>query len=142
MQSSRDRALPWSSLAWAAAGAGLRDRFREAERVTLQHVAAHREFAPAIFIHLAEGARALRDWDRAQRYAEAAADSAIQNEDRVLEHEAAVLLESITRRDPPLPQPAASEELESLARLAVARLGQWKAPGQDRPGTKDPPDRK
>jgi tetratricopeptide (TPR) repeat protein len=139
MRLSRDQALTWSSLAWAAGGAGLRERYREAERATLEHVAGNREFAPAIFIHLAHGARALWEWDRAQRYAEAARESASQNGDRVLEKEAAELLESITRREPPPPQAEPDDALESLARLIVTRLGRWRAPGQGRPGTGEPP---
>jgi hypothetical protein len=97
----------------------------------LEQVGTQRqEFAPAIFIHLAHGARALRDWDHAQRYAEAARESAGQNEDHVLEKEAAELLVSIARREaPPLHAPQ-SDALDSLARLMVARLGRWRAPGQ------------
>jgi tetratricopeptide (TPR) repeat protein len=131
MGTFRDQALAWSSLAWAAGGAGLRERYREAERSTLEQVGTQRrEFAPAIFIHLAHGARALRDWDRAQRYAEAARGSAAQNEDQVLGKEAAELLVSIARREAPPPQAPQSDALDSLARLVVVRLGRWRAPGQ------------
>jgi hypothetical protein len=130
MRTSRDQALAWSSLAWATAGAGLRERYREAERITVEHVGTQREFAPAIFIHLAQGARALREWDRAERFAEAARESASQNEDQVLEKEAAELLASIARREPSPPEAQQSDALDSLARLIVARLGRWRAPGQ------------
>lgn len=129
MRSSRDRALTWSSLAWAAGGAGLRERYREAERTTLELVAAHREFAPAIFIHLAHGARALREWEHGERFAEAAKESATQNGDRVLEKEAAELLVSISRREPLPPAAEQSDTLDSLTRLIVARLERWQAPG-------------
>jgi hypothetical protein len=131
MRTSRDQALACSSLAWAAGGAGLRERYREAERTTLEHVGSQREFAPAIFIHLAHGARALREWDRAERYAEAARDSASQNDDRVLEKEAAELLVSLALREPSPPQAQQSDALDSLARLIVARLGRLRAPGHE-----------
>ena len=130
MRTARDQALVWSSLAWAAGGAGLRERYREAERATLELVGAQREYAPAIFIHLADGARALREWDRARRYAEAAQESAEQNDDAVLSKEAADLLVSIQHRDVPVSQLAPSDSLDSLARLITSRLARWRAPGQ------------
>jgi len=56
-----------------------------------------------------------------------------------LEKEAAELLVSITRREAPPPQAEPDDALESLARLIVARLGRWQAPGQGKPGAGEPP---
>lgn len=135
-----ERALAWSSLAWAAGGAGLRDRFREAERVALKLLPSHPDFAPAMFIHLAEGARALREWDRARGYALTARDSAIQTQSPTLEQEAAELLECIERHEPSPAQAESASDIESLAMLVLSRLDRWKAPGEQ-PGTEGPSSR-
>ncbi|HEX6749062.1 MAG TPA: hypothetical protein VF092_17315 [Longimicrobium sp.] len=123
-----ERALAWSSLAWAAGGAGLRDRFHDAERTTLQLVPDHPDFAPAIFIHLAEGARTLSDWPRALRYAEAARASARTTKSPALEREAAELASSIDARQPAPPQATPEPEIESLTALVLDRLERWKPP--------------
>jgi hypothetical protein len=125
-----ERAIAWSSLAWAAGGAGLRDRFREAERVALELLPSHPDFAPAMFIHLAEGARALREWDRARGYARAAQESAVQTQSPTLEEEAAALLACIERREPAPAQAESTSEVESLTALVLSRLDRWKAPGE------------
>jgi tetratricopeptide (TPR) repeat protein len=134
MQLSRDRALVLSSLAWTTGGAGLRERYRGAETATLTEMAEHREYAPAIFIHLAQGARLLGEWDRALKYAEAARESAIQNEDEVLGREAAGLVEAVNRREPPAAEAKPNDELESFARMLVARLGRWRPRAAGGPG--------
>jgi tetratricopeptide (TPR) repeat protein len=123
-----ERALAWSSLAWAAGCAGLRDRYTDAERTALELVPAHPDFAPAIFIHLAEGGRALSDWDRALRYAEAARVSAQTTQSPTLEREAVELIASITARQAPPPPAAPAFEVESLTSLVLERLERWKPP--------------
>ena len=125
-----ERAIAWSSLAWAAGGAGLRDRYREAERVTQTQIAAHPDFAPAMFIHLSEGARALREWDRAEAYAVAASDHAQQSHSPTLAAEAAELLECIQRRDAAPMQADSTSEVESLTLLVLSRLARWNASGE------------
>ena len=123
-----ERALAWSSLAWAAGAAGLRDRFTDAEQTTLQLVPAHPDFAPAIFIHLAEGAWSLSDWERALRYAEAARVSAQATKSSSLEREAVDLTTSITARQAAPPQAAPAIEIESLTSLVLRRLERWRPP--------------
>ncbi|HET7462588.1 MAG TPA: hypothetical protein VFJ82_15145 [Longimicrobium sp.] len=128
MLQSVERALAWSSLAWAAGGAGLRDRYNHAETTTLQLVPVHPDFAPAIYIHLAEGARSLSDWDRALQYAEAARTSAQQTESPALEREALELTASIAAHQSAPPQAAPALEIESLTSLVLDRLERWKPP--------------
>ncbi|MCA1789604.1 MAG: tetratricopeptide repeat protein, partial [Thioalkalivibrio sp.] len=71
-----DAALVWSTVAWAAAGAGKREQFHQAEGEALQLLGLSNEHAPAALLHLAEGARALGDWETAKRYAAAAVTAA------------------------------------------------------------------
>jgi tetratricopeptide (TPR) repeat protein len=123
-----ERALAWSSLAWASGGSGLRERFHDAEETTLRLVPDHPDFAPAIFIHLAEGAWFLADWPRARRYAEAAQGCARTTKSPSLEREAAELLSSIDTRQPPPPQATPEAEIESLTALVLERLERWRAP--------------
>ncbi|HEX2204797.1 MAG TPA: hypothetical protein VHG91_15925, partial [Longimicrobium sp.] len=91
---------------------------------------SHPDFAPAMFIHLAEGARALREWDRARGYAVAAQDSAVQTQSPTLEEEAAGV-GSIERREPAPAQAESTSEIESLTMLVLSRLERWKAPGAE-----------
>jgi tetratricopeptide (TPR) repeat protein len=126
MQVSRDRALVLSSLAWAAGGAGLRERYQGSAAATLVQMGEHREYAPAIFIHLAQGARLLGEWERALGYAEAASESAVQNEDEVLQREAAGLVEAIKRREASGVEANPDDELDSFSRCLVARLERWR----------------
>ena len=123
-----EKALAWSTLAWAAGGAGQRIRFHEAEHAALQLVPDHPDFAPAIFIHLAEGARALADWGRAHRYAEAARGAAQVADSPALEAEAAELLSSIAARQPAPPHLPANPDIESLVSLVLDRLERWRPP--------------
>ncbi len=123
-----ERALAWSSLAWAAGGAGIRDRFEDAETTSLQLLPAHPDFAPAIYIHLAEGARSLSEWDRALRYTEAARVSAQQTDSPALEREAVDLTASIAARQTTPPQAAPALEIESLTGFVLERLERWRPP--------------
>lgn len=124
-----ERAIAWSSLAWAAGGAGVRDRMREAEEQALQLAPKHPDFAPAIFVHLAEGARALGEWERAAGYAEAAWDLAREREAAALAQEARDLIQRVTARQPPEPGAEPDGQVESLTRLALANLARWKPRG-------------
>ena len=129
-----EQPLVWSAVAWAAAAADLGGRFDEAERTTLEQVAIFDDFAPAIFIHLAEGCRALRRWERAAAYAEAAQSAALARDEPPLAEEATELRAAIERRvDGPAQAPEAVGP-SSLARAAVLRLQRWATPGRGRPG--------
>jgi tetratricopeptide (TPR) repeat protein len=130
-----ERTLVWSAVAWAAAGAGLSERFEEAERTTVEQVAIFVDFAPAIFIHLAEACRALRRWDRALAYAEAAYRAALERQEPPLAEEAEELRTAIGLRQDAPAQAEDSVRTGALARAAVLRLQKWaQTPGRGRPG--------
>lgn len=134
IQHPGEQIVVWSTLAWAAAGAGRWDRFHEAESVTLHGIEHHDEFAPVALIHLAEGCRALLEWDKAAQYAAAAAESARKYKDTDLESEALALREKIAIQTASPGETPASKEVEALARRISARLRQWQAPSRRRPG--------
>lgn len=117
-----DAALVWSTAAWAAAGAGKPERFSEAEAETLQLVALAQEFAPATFIHLAEGARALGEWDAARRYAAASAEAAKERRDTAIRREALELIAALDAKVPALPESDAPAAIHSLVRELRARV--------------------
>jgi tetratricopeptide (TPR) repeat protein len=72
IQRLEERALVLTSLAWAAAGAGRMKRLAEAEQTAVELVGIFADFSAAVFLHLAEGWRQCSDWERADKYAEAA----------------------------------------------------------------------
>lgn len=131
----KERALLWGSLAWAAAGAGSRERFHEAEERALQLVAeGDPDYAPGALLHLAEGARIVWEWDRAAAHARAAADLAAARKDAALLREAGELLELIDQRRPAEPpEPIAGARAEVLARRMARRLRKWRAPARSAP---------
>lgn len=129
-----EQPLVWSAVAWAAGAAGLGGRFDEAERTTLEQVELFDDFAPAIFIHLAEGCRALRRWERAAVHAEAAREAAVARNEPPLASEAAELRAAIARREDGPPQAPEAVGPSSLARTATVRLQRWATPGRGRPG--------
>jgi tetratricopeptide (TPR) repeat protein len=119
-----------ATLARAAAGAGQVARFQEVEVRVLRLAGLHDEFAPAAFIHLAEAARAFRDWSKAERYANAAREAAQRREHALVLTDAVVLLARIALREPspreePVPEP---ELVRGLTRRLAARLRKWKGP--------------
>ena len=128
--------LFWSTLAWAAAGALRRERFDEAERVVLRLVASQEEYTPAALIHLAEGARGLGLWDRAEGYAASAVDAARSRKDTALEKEALDLMNTLVNRDPAPPEEAHPDpnRVAGLVRTFKARLRKWDTPSRGRPG--------
>lgn len=117
-----DAALVWSTLAWAAAGAGRADRFSESESEALQLVGLAHELAPATLIHLAEGARALGSWEAARRYALASADAAKARGDAAIRQEAIELVAAVDRRVPALPDEDAPDSILGLVRELRARI--------------------
>jgi tetratricopeptide (TPR) repeat protein len=117
-----DAALVWSTVAWAAAGAGKTDAFRNAERETLQLIGLASEHAPATLIHLAEGARALGEWDAAKRYAVASATAAAERRDAAIANEAAELISALDARAPAPGEVEPSAEMQALLRELRARV--------------------
>lgn len=115
-----------STYAWAAAGCGLADRYADAEQKVLRITDAG-EHAAASYIHLAEGARLLSWWDRAETYVQRAIHAAASRQDPTLEEEARQLAASLKRRLPAvLPSYPADRRLLVLTRHFAARLRGWK----------------
>jgi tetratricopeptide (TPR) repeat protein len=117
-----DAALVWSTVAWAAAGAGKPDQYKYAERQTLQMLGLTDEHAPATLIHLAEGARALGEWDVAKRYAEASATAAAERKDAAIAREAAELIIALDAEEAAPPEEHASPEMQALLRELSIRV--------------------
>lgn len=126
IQRPEERALVLSSLAWAAGGAGRLQRLAEAERTAMELVGIFAEFSAAVFLHVAEGWRLCRDWDRADRCAEAAKLAAAQWQEPHLAREATDLREAVRERQgaagdaPPMPRTA------GVLRELTNRLRGWK----------------
>lgn len=117
-----DAALVWSTIAWAAAGAGRTDVFRNAERAALQLLGLASEHAPATLIHLAEGARALGEWEAAKRYAAASATAAAERKDAAIAREAAEMMALLEAREPAPAEVEPSTEMQALFRELRARI--------------------
>jgi tetratricopeptide (TPR) repeat protein len=124
-----------STIAWAAAGAGRRQRFEDAESKVLALLTRYEEYAPAALIHLAEGARFIMEWDRAERHASIAVDTARRRQNPALEMEALALLDKIATREPAEPEAETTHRwrAETLVRRLKERLRKWKAPGPGEP---------
>jgi tetratricopeptide (TPR) repeat protein len=122
-------ALEWSTLAWAAAGAGRRQRYEVAEREALRLVGLHDEYGPAVMLHLAEGARSLGQWTRAERYATHAAEAAARRGDATLKAEAEDLFQIIAEHQdaPDDCVPPDAVRIENFTTRLAARLRGWKA---------------
>jgi tetratricopeptide (TPR) repeat protein len=121
-----EQALVLSSLAWAAAGAGRVQRLAEAERTTVELVGIFGDYAAGVFLHLAEGWRACGDWDRADRYAEAARLAAERRREPHLAREAANLRETIRRRQGAAGDAPPPPRTRGLLRDLSNRLQRWK----------------
>ena len=129
--------LAWGTLARAAAGAGRRELFEIAEKKALSQVALHQDFAPAVFMHLGEGARSLGEWDQAESYAAMALEAARQRQQSLADRDAILLLDQIAERRPG-PQeesPPNADRIRLLTRRFGSRLRKWKAPDSGEPGT-------
>jgi tetratricopeptide (TPR) repeat protein len=120
--------LVWSTLAWAAGGAGRPDRFATAESVVLRGIDHHAEFAPAAWLHLAEGARSCGRWATAAEYAARAADASRMRKEPAMEHEALELSGMIAARRSAPDEVVPTDETISLARRFTMRLRKAKAP--------------
>lgn len=127
--------IAWSTMAWAAAGSGHRQRYEEAEERTLCLMQLHEAFAPAALVHLAEGSRLLEQWDRAEQCAAEAVEMARSRNESSIEREAEALLHAIRSRETPRGEMIlAPNRIEGMSRRFKARLVKHKAPGRSRPG--------
>jgi tetratricopeptide (TPR) repeat protein len=121
-----EQALVLSSLAWAAGGAGRVRRLEEAERTAVELVGIFPDFAFGVFLHLAEGWRACSDWERADRYAEAARLAAERQQEPHLAREAADLREIIRQRQGAAGEAPPAPRTKSVLRGLANRLEGWK----------------
>jgi hypothetical protein len=80
-----------SALAWAAGAAGWNNRRKDAEQAALEMLSIHDDFAPGVYIHLADGCRAVGEWDRASDFIIGAQDSALERQEPRLAHVALTL---------------------------------------------------
>lgn len=124
-------AVVWATLARAAAGAGHIARLPVMKTRVLDLLRVHDEFAPAALIHLAEAARMVRDWSKAEVYATAALEAAQRREQPLIQADATILLNQIrlreaASREKPILEP---ERVEALTRRFTARLQRWRATG-------------
>ncbi len=129
--------LFWSTLGWAAAGAGRRDRFQKAKEEVLRRIVAYDEFAPGALYHLAEGARLCGAWEEAEQYLAQALEIARERNEALLEREALELLDKVVAREP-APRDATPPNPDSvriLTRRFSARLRNLKVPDPDESGT-------
>jgi len=118
-----------STIAWAAAGSTRVEFHDRTEQEVLQLIGLHDEYASAAYIHLAEGARHLARWDRAEGYA-AAAWAAAQRRNEIVLAEEARNLQVVIRAREPAPrekQPQSADHTRMLARWLTNRLRRWRA---------------
>jgi tetratricopeptide (TPR) repeat protein len=123
--------LFFGTMAQAAGGARRPDRYRAAERAALRLIAINEEHAAAALECLAEGARSLEDWGRAEKYALKALEVARARSDSVEEQLVLALLEVVERREPgaPAEDPPPTSRAAMLARRFAARLRRWRRHG-------------
>jgi hypothetical protein len=122
-----ERALVLGSLAWAAAGAGRRERFAQVEQATLELAGIHDRHAAPAFLHLAEAQRTVGDLERAGRYVEAARGAAERRHESHLVAEAMEMRAALVREgaNGPPDRPLAAST-RAVLREMTARLRQWK----------------
>lgn len=121
-------ALVWGTLGRAAAGVGLTERFHVAESHVLRLVEQHNEHGAAALVSTAEGARSLRRWEQARKYAQLAIRIAKIRKDAGQERRAREILRYVSKQEPAPGVAPAPEDLTALARRIAARLRAWKPP--------------
>ncbi|HEX2092312.1 MAG TPA: tetratricopeptide repeat protein [Longimicrobiaceae bacterium] len=127
-----EQLLLYGTIARAAGGARQRDCHDEAERKAQELIGLYQEYAPAAWIHLAEGARAFGEWHRAEEYVRMAADIAREQKNTLIERDALQLAQKIAERElaPHEEELPNQERTESLIARFAARLRKWLAPKQ------------
>lgn len=128
--------LAWGTLARTAGGAGRRELFEEAKAAVLSRVALHPEYAPGVFVQLAEGALSLREWDQAEAFAAMALEAARRRRQGLQERDALSLLDRVATRQPAQPEesPPNPDQIRLLTRRFASRLQKWKAPDSGESG--------
>lgn len=117
-----------ATFAWAAAGRGLVHRYDEAEGRVLNQISLDEQQAAPSLIFLAEGARLLGRWERAERHAREAIVNARRLQQSRYERDAEALLLAILERARGWPTVESGGDLGGLTTLARhlrARLKRW-----------------
>ena len=129
-----------ATLAWAAAGRGLAHRFEEMERRVLIRIRDDQQQAAPSLIFLAEGARRLGRWERAEQHARNAVEVSRRLKQPRYERDAGTLLAAILGKiSEAAPAGAVGQDVRRIARHLTARLRRWKPRGESEPdaGTPD-----
>jgi tetratricopeptide (TPR) repeat protein len=129
---SHDQVIVWSTFARAAGSLGRSDQYSEAEAQVLKLAPHYQLFAPAAFVNLAFGARALSDWQLAETYAKRGIKLAESRGDHVVQSVGTDLLTEISNRmSAPLPAPPLTgepaERLRDVLESAAKHLAAWHA---------------
>jgi tetratricopeptide (TPR) repeat protein len=136
----RERVLVMGNLARCVAALGDRKRFDSAVGEVLRLAAQSEEFAAAALLHVAEGAHALGEWDRAESLATHALEVATRLGHETPRQRAAALLERTARREPgdaalEPPNPGEVRELTAVLLSRLSRIGAaGDGGGEDRGG--------
>lgn len=128
IERSEERALVVSALAWAAGSAGWHSRRTDAERVALELLAVHDDYAPGVYIHLADGCRAAGEWERALDFVKQAQQSALERQEPGLAQVALALRAAVERKERPAPEDAETAASGALMRGILARLAKRRGP--------------
>lgn len=128
-----ERALVLSALAWGAGAAGWTIRRKEAQRQTLDLLAIHDDYAPGVYIHLADACRAEGEWAQATEFVTLAQELAVEREEPGLAQVALSLRAAIERRQEHPREHPETEASAALMRSIIARFGKWKRPQSGTP---------
>ena len=136
-----EQALVYGTIARAAGGTRRRDRFEEAQARAVRLAEVHEEFASAVLVNVAEGARAFGEWERAEQWAGKALEIARSRKDGLVEQVASELLDRISKHEPAPGEasPPDRERIQALTFRLAAKLQNWKAPADARTGAEPIP---
>ncbi len=143
VEEETDRAVIWSTVAWAAAALGRRSEFERAASCATELLQRSEQPAAAAWIHLGYGRRHLRDWNGAEADGVSAVSAALASGEASLHQEADQLLHELARRvDAPGELPVPDEErLYSLINRFNVRFRRWLAPRSRRAEASPQPER-
>lgn len=127
----RERVMVMGNLARCLGALGDQGQFERAVGEVLQLAAQSEEFAAAALVQVAEGARALGEWDSAERLARHALEVAIRRRHATPRQRAGVLLDCIATRAPgdAMREPPNPREVRELTAALLSRLGRTAGPG-------------
>jgi tetratricopeptide (TPR) repeat protein len=127
-----EQMVVWGTLARAAGGAGLRQRFHDAVQRVLELAPRHSFLGSGALYNAAEGARLVGDWELADELVRRALVAAREHESAVVLELARELRDDIEARRPGVPQAkphdARAQVLRGLAVEVRLRLARWRGP--------------